>query len=92
MLTHQGLILQVPWEVLMSNPKFPSEEQGGYDPMPTSPDPLDPGRKRDSPDEPGIEELPDEGVLPLDEDEDMDPERVREGTDNALQDKQRDPR
>ena len=75
----------------MSDPKFPSEEQGGYDPMPTSPDPLDPGRKRGSPDdEPGIEDVPDnEDVLPLDEDEDMDPERVREGTDNALQDKPR---
>ena len=61
------------------NPKFPSEEQGGYDPIPTHPEPLSPGRTTLNPeDEPGIDELPDnEGVRPLDE------EKVLEETDNA---------
>lgn len=61
------------------NPKFPSEEQGGYDPIPTHPEPLSPGRTTINPeDEPGIDELPDnEGVRPLDD------ERVLEETDNA---------
>jgi hypothetical protein len=78
------------------NPKFPSEEQGGYDPIPTHPEPLSPGRTTLNPeDEPGIDELPDnEGVRPLDEDETtgMDPERVREETDNAVRDDEMDPR
>lgn len=82
----------------MSDPRFPSEEQGGYDPMPTSPDPdpLGPGRTAVKPEkERGIDELPDnEGVRPLDEDDEtgMDPERIREETDNAVQDKPMDPR
>lgn len=48
------------------NPKFPSEEQGGYDPIPTHPEPLSPGRTPRNPeDEPGIDELPEnEGVRP----------------------------
>jgi hypothetical protein len=78
------------------NPEFPSEEQGGYDPIPTHPEPLSPGRTTINPeDEPGIDELPDnEGVRPLDEDETtaLDPERVREETDNAVRDDERDPR
>jgi hypothetical protein len=55
----------------MSGPKFPSEEQGGYDPIPTHPEPLSPGRTAVHPkDEPGIDELPDdEGAAPLDEDD-----------------------
>ncbi|MBK5355711.1 hypothetical protein JFU37_24815 [Pseudomonas sp. TH41] len=69
----------------MSGPKFPSEEQGGYDPIPTHPEPLSPGRTAVHPkDEPGIDELPaDEGADPLDEDDTtaMDPERVLEEAD-----------
>ena len=80
----------------MSEPKFPSEEQGGYDPIPTHPEPLSPGRTTVNPeDEPGIDELPDnEGVRPIDEDDvaGIDPERVREETDNAVRDGQIDPR
>jgi hypothetical protein len=72
------------------NPEFPSEEQGGYDPIPTHPEPLSPGRTPRNPeDEPGIDELPEnEGVRPLDEDDStsMDPERVREETDNGEMD------
>ena len=70
------------------NPKFPSEEQGGYDPIPTHPEPLSPGRTTINPeDEPGIDELPDnEGVRPLDE------EKVLEETDNAVHDGEMDPR
>jgi len=80
----------------MNEPKFPSEEQGGYDPIPTHPEPLSPGRTSVNPeDEPGIDELPDnEGVRPMDEDDvtGIDPERVREETDNAVRDGQTDPR
>jgi hypothetical protein len=70
------------------NPKFPSEEQGGYDPIPTHPEPLSPGRTTINPeDEPGIDELPDnEGARPLDE------EKVLEETDNAGHDGEMDPR
>ena len=72
------------------NPEFPSEEQGGYDPIPTHPEPLSPGRTPRNPeDEPGIDELPEnEGVRPLDEDDStaMDPEKVREETDNGEMD------
>jgi hypothetical protein len=70
------------------NPKFPSEEQGGYDPIPTHPEPLSPGRTTINPeDEPGIDELPDnEGARPLDE------EKVLEETDNAGRDGEMDPR
>jgi hypothetical protein len=70
------------------NPKFPSEEQGGYDPIPTHPEPLSPGRTTLNPeDEPGIDELPDnEGVRPLNE------EKVLEETDNAVHDGEMDPR
>lgn len=80
----------------MTDPKFPSEEQGGFDPIPTHPEPLSPGRTTVNPeDEPGIDELPNnEGVRPLDEDDStaMDPERVREETDNAVRDNEMDPR
>ena len=80
----------------MNEPKFPSEEQGGYDPIPTHPEPLSPGRTTVNPeDEPGVDELPDnEGVRPIDEDDTtaIDPERVREETDNAVRDGRIDPR
>lgn len=72
--------------------------QGGSgqdDPMPTSPDPLSPGRTEVDPmKERGIDELPDnEGERPLDDDDaGLDPERVREQTDNAVLDNQQDPR
>ncbi|MHC8400683.1 hypothetical protein ACYZTX_14705 [Pseudomonas sp. MDT1-17] len=54
----------------MTDEKFPSEEQGGYDPIPTHPEPLSPGRTAVNPeDEPGIDELPNnEGAIPMDED------------------------
>ncbi|WP_283180492.1 MULTISPECIES: hypothetical protein [unclassified Pseudomonas] len=78
------------------NPKFPSEEQGGYDPIPTHPEPLSPGRTTLNPeDEPGIDELPNnEGAIPMDEDDStaMDPERVHDETDNAVRDGEVDPR
>lgn len=80
----------------MTDEKFPSEEQGGYDPIPTHPEPLSPGRTAVNPeDEPGIDELPNnEGAIPMDEDESttMDPERVLEETDNAVRDNVMDPR
>jgi hypothetical protein len=63
--------------------------------MPTSPDPLSPGRTEVDPmKEEGIDELPDnEGERPLDDDSTgLDPDRVREETDNAVLDKQQDPR
>jgi hypothetical protein len=72
--------------------------QGGTgqdDPLPTSPDPLSPGRTDVDPmKEEGIDELPDnEGERPLDDDSTgLDPDRVREETDNAVMDKQQDPR
>ncbi|QFG29721.1 hypothetical protein F6476_11195 [Pseudomonas umsongensis] len=80
----------------MADPKFPSEEQGGYDPIPTHPEPLSPGRTAGNPeDEPGIDELPNnEGAIPMDQDDgtDIDRERVREETDNAVRDGESDPR
>ena len=72
--------------------------QGGMgenDPMPTPPDPLSPGRTEVDPiKEDGIDELPDnEGERPLDDDDaGLDPERVREETDNAVRDNQKVPR
>lgn len=74
------------------------KQQGGTgqdDPMPTSPDPLSPGRTDVDPGgEEGIEELPDnEGERPLDdEDTGPDPDRVREETDNAVMDRPQHPR
>lgn len=74
------------------------KQQGGTgqdDPVPTSPDPLSPGRTEVDPTrEPGIDELPgNEGERPL-EDDDMgvDPDKIREETDNAVMDQQQDPR
>jgi hypothetical protein len=75
-----------------------SKLQGGTgqdDPTPTSPDPLSPGRTEVDPmKEEGIDELPDnEGEHPLDDDSGgLDPDRVREETDNAVLDKQQDSR
>ena len=72
--------------------------QGGMgqdDPMPTSPDPLSPRRAEVAPmKEEGIDELPDnEGERPLDDDDaGLDPDRVREETDNAVMYNQQDPR
>ena len=85
----------MPDPTLPGKQKYPSEEQGGYDPIPTHPEPLSPGRTTVNPeDEPGIDELPDnEGAIPLDDDDTaMDPERVREETDNAVRDNEPDPR
>lgn len=45
----------------MTQPKFPSEQQGGYDPIPTHPEPFNPERTtRDPEEEPGIDELPED--------------------------------
>ncbi|MCW8274915.1 hypothetical protein IMF27_03660 [Pseudomonas sp. PCH199] len=67
----------------MNDAKFPSEEQAGYDPIPTHPEPLSPGRTAVNPeDEPGIDELPNnEGAIPTKQSDgtDIDPERVRDG-------------
>lgn len=42
-----------------SNEKFPSEEQGGYDPIPTHPEPLSPQHITERPKtKPGIDEMP----------------------------------
>ncbi|MCK1790527.1 hypothetical protein [Pseudomonas violetae] len=80
----------------MSDPKFPSEEQGGYDPIPTHPEPLSPGRTTINPeDQPGIDELPDnEGVRPIEEGDisEIDGDRIREETDNAERDGEINPR
>lgn len=64
----------------MNDPKFPSEEQGGYDPIPTDPQPLSLNRTTVNPeDEPGIDELPnDEGAIPLREDDGTDIDRDRQ--------------
>ena len=50
----------------MTDPKFPSEQTGGYDPMLTHPEPLSPQHTTVNPEEePGIDELPeDEGNEP----------------------------
>ena len=72
--------------------------QGGMgqdDPMPTSPDPMSPGRTEVDPmKEEGIDELPDnEGERSLDNDDaGLDPDRIREETDNAVMDRPQDPR
>jgi hypothetical protein len=69
----------------MSNPKFPSEEQGGYDPMQRSPQPLSPGHMTVHPDdEPVIDELKDKAQIEA--------ERVREKAEKAVRDKQKSPR
>ncbi len=74
------------------------EMQGGGrpdDPLPVSPGPLSPGRTDIDPSrEPGTDEIPDnEGEIPLEDDnEGLDPDRVREETDNAVLDKEQDPR
>ncbi|MGH8388734.1 MAG: hypothetical protein ACRESJ_25185 [Pseudomonas sp.] len=45
----------------MNQPKFPSEDQGGYDPMPTHPQPLSPARTAENPEEEsGDDELPED--------------------------------
>jgi hypothetical protein len=79
----------------MNNDPRQQGSTGQDDPMPTSPDPLSPGRTEVDPmKEEGIDELPDnEGERPLDDDSPgLDPDRVREETDNAVLDKQQDPR
>ena len=69
---------------------------GGDDPMPTSPDPLSPGRTDLNPSEkPGIDELPDnEGAVPLDTDDDalVQEEMTDVDVDNAELDDQPNPR
>lgn len=79
------------------DPNTPSQQQNPDSPMPGQPEPLSPGRVDVDPDdEAGVDELPDnDGNVPLndeDSDEDLDPERVREETDNAERDEQTNPR
>jgi len=74
-----------------------NNDQGkqGDDPLPTTSDPLSPGRTEVDPmKERGIDELPDnEDEIPLDDDDTgLDPERVRQETDNAEMDDQPNPR
>lgn len=42
----------------MTHPKFPSEEQGGYDPIPTHPEPLSPQHYTVDPEEPDGDDPP----------------------------------
>ena len=42
----------------MTHPKFPSEEQGGFDPIPTHPEPLSPQHNTVEPEEPERGDLP----------------------------------
>lgn len=52
--------------------KYPSEEQGGYDPMPTHPEPLSPGHTTVNPED-DIDTLPDnEGAIPMEQGDDTD--------------------
>jgi hypothetical protein len=45
----------------MTQPRFPSEEVGGYDPIPTHPEPLSPEHTTANPEEePGVDELPED--------------------------------
>lgn len=45
----------------MNNQKFPSEEQGAFDPVPTHPEPNSPAHTTRHPEEdPGIEAVPDD--------------------------------
>lgn len=77
-------------------PKIPQRRAGWLRPHPDTPrTPESRTHPRNPEDEPGIDELPEnEGVRPLDEDDStaMDPERVREETDNAVRDGEIDPR
>jgi hypothetical protein len=51
----------------MTHPKFPSEEQGGYDPIPTHPEPLSPQHNTVQPEEPDDDDLPkDKDIHPAD--------------------------
>jgi hypothetical protein len=79
----------------MNNDPRQQDRIGQDDPMPTSPDPMSPGRTEVDPmKEEGIDELPDnEGERPLDDDDaGLDPDRIREETDNAVMDRPQDPR
>ncbi|PTC19390.1 hypothetical protein C0J26_13400 [Pseudomonas baetica] len=44
---------------LMNDPKFPSEEQGAFDPVPTHPEPNSPAHTTANPEEP-VEDLPED--------------------------------
>lgn len=53
----------------MTHPKFPSEEQGGFDPIPTHPEPLSPQHNTVEPGEPDRDDLPqDKHITPTDPD------------------------
>jgi hypothetical protein len=69
---------------------------GGDDPVPTSPDPLSPGRTDINPsDRPGVDELPDnEGAIPLESNDEAPvmEEMTDVDVDNAEMDDQPNPR
>ena len=69
---------------------------GADDPVPTSPDPLSPGRTDQNPsDRPGVDELPDnEGQIPLETDDDapVQEEMTDVDVDNAELDDSPNPR
>jgi hypothetical protein len=48
----------------MTHPKFPSEEQGGFDPIPTHPEPLSPQHNTVEPEEPESGEHPQDKNIP----------------------------
>ncbi|WP_175645475.1 hypothetical protein [Pseudomonas sp. KK4] len=49
----------------MNDPKFPSEEQGGYDPIPTHPEPNSPEHTTTYPEEePGLDPTPEDEDTP----------------------------
>ena len=79
--------------------KTDTQLQGGTgadDPVPTSPDPLSPGRTDQNPsDRPGVDELPDnEGQIPLETDDDgpVQEEMTDVDVDNAELDDSPNPR
>jgi hypothetical protein len=54
----------------MNRPKFPSEQQGGYDPIPTHPEPFSPQHTTEHPEEePRLNELPKDERHPENPDE-----------------------
>ncbi|KFE56804.1 hypothetical protein [Pseudomonas syringae] len=73
-----------------------TELRGGMDLLPTSNDPLSPGRTDVNPsDQPGVDELPNnEGEIPLDSDDDapVEEELIDVDPDNAEMDDQPNPR
>ncbi|MFJ7797165.1 hypothetical protein [Pseudomonas sp. NPDC096950] len=79
----------------MNNDPRLQGDMSGEDPIPSSPDPLNPDRTEVDPmKEGGVDESTDnEGERPIDDDDvEMDPDRGREDTDAAITEKQQDAR